>query len=227
MKEGVFMKQTLLGQVQAQIDKLEDLKRQVEDLSKQYSEKIKEINKYEGDWKKGCEHVFYRIQEMSVIPITMGYHCCLCGTYEELQCADNTKRSTSSMMNSRFPHRRFPRKVIPYQTVHPISPKETHEFIGTVITSPYDDGLTDEERYPIPSEYQAEVNHKLSELSSLNAEKESLIKRRDELDAAVETVKKELDTIAHTLNSYFGYPQVVYESPRRWTRGDFNFDEFA
>lgn len=235
MKGGITMEQILKTEVQNRLTELGEKKQQVEVLKKQIEEKRKEISDFKEEWRNSCNHAFYRIQWFGFSEwITKGYYCCLCGKYESIEqtspiVGGHTRynrrvRHYSHNINRRDDYR--PREIMPLPTKQV---SEIHPYIGTVKMSMYKDSSStesEEERYPVPPEFQAEVQLKNDELHKLEQEENSLEEKLQELEKNINLSRTELDSIAHSLNSYFGYPEVVIQAPHRWTRDDFNYDPF-
>lgn len=220
MKEGTFMEQTLLIEVQNRLSQLKELKEEIDATQKQFAEKEQEIQEFYQNWKSNCPHAFYRVQRVIVCTtVTKGYYCCLCGTYQPAQYPPS-------------PSPRRPRNYIEKCRQKAKPPVQPHadinapNFIGTVIESVYADGKSQEERYPIPPEYQAMVDSKEEKLCKLKSDKSTIEKKLQSLKNTVNLSETELDEIAHLLNGYFHYPEVVYEKPFHWGSDDFNYDPF-
>lgn len=232
MKEGISMEQKILDLVERRINKLDRLKQQIEKTKKQIDKKRCEISEFREEWEKNCEHVFYRVQLVAITPYTVGYHCCLCGTFEKLQSSSNTEHRQSSKNYGRRKYFRTSSRTVEYREVRkpnlPPPPKETRNFIGTVTESGFanKEPRAKEERFPIPPEYQAEVASKRAQLDELRAELVALEEKLKKLEATKATIEHDLMEATHQLNSYFDYPEVVYREPHRWTRDDFNYDPF-
>ena len=87
--------------------------------------------------------------------------------------------------------------------------------------------MEEKELFPIPREYQAEVDFKTAQLDKLKTEKEALSKNLEELKATEESITQELDKVASLLESYFGYPKYIEVSFPTWNRDDVNYDPFV
>lgn len=225
------MEQILKTEVQNRLTELEKDKQQVEALRKQIEEKENEILAFRKDWQNSCSHAFYRIQWLAFTEwITEGYYCCLCGKYEKRKSPEQTLPDMTPPSYYRaMIHHGYNIRERQRGRSRPI-PKhlpETHDYIGTVKRSIYNDSSdNDEERYPIPPEFQAEVQKKNDELHKLEEEEALLEERLQELKKSIKSSETELKDIAHSLNYYFGYPETIIREPHRWSRDDFNYDPF-
>lgn len=221
------MEQKFLDQAQLRINQLKDLEQQVENAKKQVKDKECEISNFKQEWVNNCTHVFYRIQRIGMFPYTVGYHCCLCGKYEKLENSNKTQTQSKPICCRHLIGRPGPEKHSHPKPCFLPPPEETHEFIDTVIDGPFADGKeSDEERFPIPPEYQAEVESKKAQLAKLEAELADLVEKLHKLEESVKIFKSDLDSATHLLNNYFGYPIVTERAPVRWTRDDYNYDPF-
>ena len=218
MKEGILMEQTLLSEVQERLSQIKKLKEEVTDTQKQIGKKEQEIHNFYQEWQDTCPHAFYRVQHLDIIPITVGYRCCLCGEYQNAQYPPTAPtRPLRSPINYIEYMERRRRKARP--PMKPPSDINAPNFIGTVIDGPFV-----VPSYPIPPEYQAQVDSKNEQLSKLQAEKGALEEKLKSLESSIKISEKELDDVAHLLNQYFGYPKTVYESVQHWDRDDYSYD---
>lgn len=196
MKEGIFMKQKLLDEVQNELTRIRKMKQQIEDTKKQLDKKKKEIFQFKKEWNDNCKHIFYRVQSPDVFYEyyeTKGYHCCLCGKFIE-----------------------EPNKIREYrgETIHHIEKEKVKNYIGTVRESLFGGLIGD---FAIPTEYQAEVDRKRDNLDKLKTEEKNLAEKLKELEVTTAKLEEDLRECAHLLNGFFGYPEIVYEeySPYR------------
>lgn len=214
------MEQILLSKVQERISQIENMEKIIKSIQKQISKKEEEIKNFYQEWQNNCHHVFYRLQRL-VVSVnwtysTIGYHCCLCGKFQEA-------KYKKVIPHSRRQQNEFPRKISPTSLDIPdVTEIDAPNFIGTVKSSIL--SKEEENPYPIPPEYQAEVDGKIEQLSKLKNEEAALKKRLESLKSDIDSSKAELNEIAHYLNGYFGYPEIVYEEKHHWTPDDFNYD---
>lgn len=224
MKEGTFMAQTLLSKVKARLSQLDKMKKELKNTETQLSKKEQEICDFYRDWKLNCPHAFYRVQRLQICTFfTVGYYCCLCGKYQRAQYPQTTlsryhgARDTYIQADSQ-------KKARP--PMEPPADINAPNFIGTVVESVYAnaDGKDEEDHYPIPPEYQAEVDRKNEQLHKLEAEKGKLEKKLQELKNSIKLSETELKDVTHLLNNYFGYPETIIRAPIHWGPDDFNYD---
>ncbi len=226
------MEQTLLSEIQERINQIETLEGEKDDTKNQLAKKKQEIQKFHQEWKNNCPHAFYRIQQLVVYTTyTTGYYCCLCGTYQHAQYPKATS-SVPSRYSRDYTHKRqrnasLSKSPIRPPQITPIAEINAPNFIGTVIESVYASRDSKEESpYPIPPKYQAKVSSKKEQLGKLETDEAILEEKLKSLEVSIDLLKTELNNIAHLLNGYFGYPEVVYRPIHRWTRDDFNYDPF-
>jgi len=130
--------------------------------------KNQELQNFYQEWENNCPHAFYRVQQLVICTTsTVGYYCCLCGTFQRSKYKKITPPTFSHGPRSYIQNRRRKANppMFPIRLPQIVPPAEINapNFIGTVIESIYDDGAnekSEEEHYPIPPEHQAEVEGK-------------------------------------------------------------------
>lgn len=169
MKEGTLMKEMFLDQIRIRLNYLDELIQQIDDTGEQFFEKSAEIDQFRQEWQLNCKHVFYKKVKVEICtPITLGYHCCLCGKEEK--------------------------------------PKKKPQKYIDIVRFPYyctESGKVD--LFPIPPEYQSEVDRKKEQLDKLLDEKKDLYKRFLQLREEFDTTKEDLRDVAYSIHLWFHF----------------------
>lgn len=199
------MKEKILNMVTNRLNEIATLKNELENTTKKIEEKELEIHDFIKKWKEGCKHVFYKVQEVGILqPRTLGYYCCLCGHFESL----NKQNSTN--YHNRFPYTPytispiFDRRYRRPRTLENSAPKESekkYDFISTINVCPFS---METANFPVPNEYQEEVNNKKIELRRLKQDKDSLIEEKEKLKESICSATNELNDIYLLLRAYLG-----------------------